>query len=80
MPLAEQMVAKGHEVVVLMPFPTKTPNPKIKEIIVNGSEFIQHIGKKINEEVKTGEAPIFPIFGVVQNALLVSTFQYIPLY
>ena len=41
MPVAEEMAARGHEVVVLAPFPAVEPNPKIKEIILECDELIK---------------------------------------
>ena len=49
MPLAEEMAERGHEVVVVMPFATKKPHPKVKEIIIdprNGMKFKQICPRK----------------------------------
>merc|ERR1711894_671757 len=68
MPLAEEMAAKGHEVVVVMPYATKTPNPKVKEIIVDGKEWDDMQAKMSEEKLKTGADSKPPLFEVVEIA------------
>ena len=72
MPLAEEMAAKGHEVVVVMPYATKTPNPKVKEIIVDGKEWDDMQAKMSEEKLKTGADSKPPLFEVVEIATTVS--------
>ena len=72
MPLAEEMAARGHEVVVLMPHPTKKPNPNLKEIIIDGREFIEMTDKVSEQQLKTGADGIPPVFEIFNAGLLVS--------
>ena len=72
MPLAEEMAAKGHEVVVVMPYATKTPNPKVKEIIVDAKEWDDMQAKMSEEKLKTGADSKPPLFEVVEIATTVS--------
>ena len=72
MPLAEEMAARGHEVVVLMPHPTKKPNPKVNEIIIDGHEFIELTEKLSEKELKAGADGIPPVFEMFNAGLLVS--------
>jgi hypothetical protein len=74
MPLAEEMARKGHEVVVLMPYPTKKPNPKVKEIIIDGSEWDEMQESISNEKLKTGADATPPILELVNMATLVRNF------
>ena len=72
MPLAEEMVARGHQVTVVMPYPTKTPNPKIKEIIVDGKEWDAMQKKMSDEKLNDDAGAMPPVHELVENALLVS--------
>ena len=71
MPLAEEMAKKGHEVVVVMAYPTKKPNPKVKEIIIDGTEWMEMQEHLSNEKLKTGADASPPIFELVDMATLV---------
>ena len=74
MPIAEALVDRGHEVVIIMPHPTKKPNPKIKEIIVDASKF-EEMTAKVSREQLTGQSPgsaMIPIFDMFDAAEHVS--------
>ena len=73
MPLAEEMAAKGHEVVVVMPYATKKPNPKVKEIIIDGKEWDELQEKMSVEKLKTGADSKTPLFEAVDLAVSVSS-------
>ena len=74
MPLAEEIAAKGHEVVVVMPYATKKPNPKVKEIIIDGKELDDlHEGMSVTQ-LKTGADSKYPLFEVVDIAVSVSKY------
>ena len=76
MPVAEEMAARGHEVVVLMQHPTKKPNPKLKEIIIDGRE-IEELTEKVSEQkLKSGDGGRIPIFDMLNTAFLVSYSLY----
>ena len=76
MPLAEEMAKKGHEVVVIMPYATKTPNPKVKEIITDGREWDELQQSISNEKLQTGADQSPPVFELVDLAALVRSFNY----
>ena len=74
MPVAEEMASKGHEVVVVMPYATKKPNPKVKEIIIDGKELDDlHEGMSVIQ-LKTGADSKYPLFEVVDIAVSVSKY------
>ena len=75
MPLAEEMAKRGHEVAVLMPYPTKKPNPKIKEIITDGREWDEMQQSISNEKLKTGADQTPPVFELINTATLVRSFN-----
>ena len=54
------------------PFSTKIPNPKVKEIIVDGKEFIELTEKNSEEKLKQGADLSVPVFDMVEAAILVS--------
>ena len=72
MPVAEEMAARGHEVVVLMQHPSKKPNPKLKEIIIDGRE-IEELSEKVSEQkLRSGDGGSLPISDLLNTAFLVS--------
>ena len=74
MPLAEELAAKGHEVVVVMPYATKNPNPKVKEIIIDSTEWDGMQAKMSEKQLQTGADSKPPLFEVVEIATTVSIF------
>ena len=48
------------------------PNPKVKEIIVDGKEFIELTEKNSEEKLKQGADLSVPVFDMVEAAILVS--------
>ena len=72
MPLAEKMASKGHEVVVVMPYATKKPNPKVKEIIIDGKEWDELQERMSVEKLKAGADSKTPLFEAVDIAVSVS--------
>ena len=72
MPMANEMAAKGHEVVVVMPYATKKPNPKVKEIIIDGKEWDELQERMSIEKLKTGADSKTPLFEAVDIAVSVS--------
>ena len=72
MPMANEMAAKGHEVVVVMPYATKKPNPKVKEIIIDGREWDELQERMSIEKLKTGADSKTPLFEAVDIAVSVS--------
>ena len=74
MPLAEEMASKGHEVVVVMPYATKKPNPKVKEIIIDGKEWDDFQEGMSVVQLKTGADSKPPLFEVVDIAVSVSKY------
>ena len=75
MPLAEEMAAKGHEVVVVMPYATKKPNPKVKEIIIDSTEWDEMQAKMSEEKLQTGADSKPPLFEIVDIAIKVGIFS-----
>ena len=71
MPLAEEMASKGHEVVVVMPYATKKPNPKVKEIIIDSKEWDGMQAKMSEEKLQTGADSKPPLFELVNVATMV---------
>ena len=61
MPLAEAMAERGHEVVVVMPHPSKKPHPKVKEIIVDATGFEAFTAKASKESLQAGASTVPPI-------------------
>ena len=76
MPIAEEMATRGHEVVVVMPYQTKKPNPKIKEIIVEGKEFTDMTDRVSEQKLKTGADANPPLLELINTALLVSIYPH----
>ena len=76
MPLAEEMAARGHEVVVVMPYASKTPNPKVKEIIIDSTEWDGMQAKMSEEKLQTGADSKPPLFEIVDIAIKVGIFGY----
>ena len=74
MPVAEEMAAKGNEVVVVMPYATKKPNPKVKEIIIDGKELDDMYERISVEKLKTGADSKTPLFEYVDIAVSVSNY------
>ena len=74
MPLAEEMASKGHEVVVVMPYATKKPNPKVKEIIIDSKEWDGMQAKMSEEKLQTGADSKPPLFELVNVATMVGIF------
>ena len=72
MPLAEEMAERGHEVVVVMPHPTKKPNPKLKEIIIDGKELLDMLERVSGDKLSEGANPYPPVFELADAAILVS--------
>ena len=72
MPLAEKMATKGHEVVVVMPYATEKPNPKIKEMIIDNQEWEEMQATVSEEKLKTGGDPMSPLIEIVAIAILLN--------
>ena len=80
MPLAEELVNRGHEVSVVMPYPTKKPNPKITEIIVDGTSWDELQQRMSNEKLQTGASQVPPLFEIIEEAILVRKYKFIRTY
>ena len=72
MPLAEEMGERGHEVVVVMPHPTKKPNPKLKEIIIDGKELLDMLERVSEDKLRSGANANPPVFELADAAIAVS--------
>ena len=72
MPIVDEMAARGHEVVVLMPYPTKNAHPRVKEIIIEGKEFVDMTDRVSEQKLKVGGDANPPVFELINTALLVS--------
>ena len=80
MPLAEELVNKGHEVSVVMPYPTKQPKPKITEIIVDGTSWDELQQRMSNEKLQTGASQVPPLFEIIEEAILVREYKFMRSY
>ena len=80
MPLAEELVNRGHEVSVVMPYPTKNPNPKITEVIVDGTSWDELQQRMSNEKLQTGASQVPPLFEIIEEAILVRKCKFMRSY
>ena len=80
MPLAEELVNRGHEVSVVMPYPTKKPNPKINEVIVDGTSWDELQQRMSNEKLQTGASQVPPLFEIIEEAILVRKCKFMRSY
>ena len=72
MPVASEMVRRGHDVVVVTQHPDKKPNSNLTEIIIDGKEFTEFADRMSAEKLKTGGNPDPPIMEAIELQLSVS--------
>ena len=70
MPLAEKMAERGHEVVLMLPFPSKHKHPGIREIVVDNSAFEEMIAMISREKLASGGDPNPPVVELFKSAFM----------